>query len=223
MRYPQARILVFCKPPIPGQAKTRLIPALGAQGAADLHAELVRATLARAVRSELAPVELWVSAEPEHAFFQQMHAEFACAVLTQHGDDLGARMAQALETALADAEFAVLIGTDCPALDADYLAQACAALADRADRTDGADAVLGPAEDGGYVLIGLRRFDRRSGPRSDRGFDYSALFADIPWGTSAVLEQTRQRLAGLGWSVRELPALWDVDRPEDLPRLQSRL
>lgn len=200
MRYPQARILLFCKPPIPGQAKTRLIPALGAQGAADLHAELARAMLARAVRSELAPVELWASAVPEHAFFQRLRADFECALSTQHGGDLGARMAHALETTLADAEFVVLIGTDCPVLDEQYLAQACAALA------NGADVVLGPAEDGGYVLIGLRRFD-------------PAVFAGVSWGTPAVLEQTRQRCAGLAWSGVELKTLWDIDRPEDLATL----
>ena len=200
MRYPQARILVFCKPPIPGQAKTRLIPALGAHGAADLHAELPRATLTRAVRSDLASVELWASAAPEHEFFQCLRADFGCPLLTQCGDDLGTRMAQALDTTLASTEFAVLIGTDCPLLDENYLAQAFAALA------NGADAVLGPAEDGGYVLIGLKRFD-------------PAVFADIPWGGAEVLARTRARLAGLGWSVRELAMLWDVDRAEDLARM----
>lgn len=202
MRYPQARLLVFCKPPIPGRAKTRLIPALGAQGAAALHAELARATVARAVHSDLAPVQVWASAEPEHAFFQDLRAEFDCTVMIQRGDDLGARMADALETTLAHAEFAVLIGTDCPLLDANYLALACAALA------DGADAVLGPAEDGGYVLIGLRRFD-------------PALFTDIPWGGPEVLARTRARLANLGWTVRELATLWDVDRAEDIQRLPA--
>jgi rSAM/selenodomain-associated transferase 1 len=201
MRYPHARILVFCKPPIPGQAKTRLIPALGAEGAADLHAELARATVARAVCSRLAPVELWASASPEHPLFQRLCADHACVLQTQCGDDLGARMAQALETTLADADFAVLIGTDCPALDEHYLAEACAALA------NGADAVLGPAEDGGYVLIGLHRSD-------------PALFAGMAWGTSAVLAQTRRRLAALAWSVHELATLWDLDRPEDLERLR---
>jgi len=199
MRYPNARILVFCKPPIPGQAKTRLIPALGAEGAADLHAELARATVARAVYSRLAPVELWASTAPEHPFFQRLCADHACVLQTQCGDDLGARMAQALETTLADTDFAVLIGTDCPALDEHYLAEACAALA------NGADAVLGPAEDGGYVLIGLRRCD-------------PALFAGVAWGTSAVLAQTRRRFAALAWSVHELATLWDIDRPEDLER-----
>lgn len=202
MRYPRARILIFCKPPIPGQAKTRLIPALGAQCAADLHAELARATLMQTVHSDLAPVELWASAEPEHVFFQYMRATFGCELRHQHGNDLGARMAHALETTLVDAEFAVLIGTDCPALDTDYLAQACTALA------DGADAVLGPAEDGGYVLIGLRRFD-------------PTVFAGVTWGSPTVLAQTRRRLADLEWSMQELSVLWDVDRPEDLRRLQE--
>ena len=202
MRYPHARILVFCKPPIPGQAKTRLIPALGAEGASYLHAELARATVARAVRSALAPVELWASAAPEHAFFQHLRADFECGLLTQHGDDLGARLAHALKTTLADADFAVLIGTDCPALDEHYLAEACAALA------NGADAVLGPAEDGGYTLIGLRHMDKR-------------LFEGVAWGTDRVLSETRERLTALGWRWQELETLWDVDLPEDLERLMA--
>jgi hypothetical protein len=96
----------------------------------------------------------------------------------------------------------VLVGTDCPALTADYLAQAFALL------DGGADAVVGPAEDGGYILIGLRRTDKR-------------LFDGVAWGTASVLDETRARLAALGWSWQELETLWDVDRPEDLERLMS--
>jgi glycosyltransferase A (GT-A) superfamily protein (DUF2064 family) len=95
----------------------------------------------------------------------------------------------------------VLIGTDCPPLDGDYLARALAAMADR-------DAVLGPAEDGGYVLLGLWR----AAPE---------LFADMPWGTDRVAALTRQRMAALGWRWAELPMLWDLDRPEDLARYRA--
>lgn len=109
-------------------------------------------------------------------------------------------MNHALDQTLQLAEFTVLIGTDCPAMDCDYLESACAAL------VAGCDAVLGPAEDGGYVLTGLRRC-------------HSHLFEDIPWGTSDVLAQTRQRLDDLGWTRRELTTQWDVDHPRDLDRL----
>jgi glycosyltransferase A (GT-A) superfamily protein (DUF2064 family) len=96
---------------------------------------------------------------------------------------------------------AVLIGSDCPALRPSDLRAALRAL--RA----GADAVLSPAEDGGYPLIGLRRVSRR-------------LFDGVSWGSARVLEQTRRRLARLGWRWTELRTLWDVDRPEDVARLR---
>lgn len=202
MRYPDARILVFAKAPVPGYAKTRLIPVLGAQGAADLHAGFIRRTVALAVESRLAPVELWTSGDEEMNFFGAFQSVIGGLMHVQTGADLGARMSHALEQALEHADFAVLIGTDCPVLGYADLERACAALA------TGCDVVLGPAEDGGYVLIGLRR--------SDPG-----LFDSIAWGTPDVLRQTRERIHRLGWSCHELPFLWDVDRPEDLERLRT--
>lgn len=198
MRYPQGRIIVFAKAPEPGAVKTRLIPALGAEGAARLSARLIRDTLDRAGGCALAPVELHVSPDTAHPFFRSLAD---CPPLrAQQGADLGERMQAALAAALTGAGFAVLIGTDCPVLDCAYLEQACAALA------GGRDAVLGPADDGGYVLIGLRRADAR-------------LFAGVDWGSTRVLAQTRARLAALGWDGLELPTLWDLDRPADLDRL----
>ncbi|MGB7542815.1 MAG: TIGR04282 family arsenosugar biosynthesis glycosyltransferase, partial [Burkholderiales bacterium] len=114
--------------------------------------------------------------------------------------DLGERMQRALAAALARSERAILVGSDIPALSAQYLRDADRSLA------GGDDVVLGPAEDGGYVLIGLRRCDPE-------------LFREIPWGGPTVLAETRWRIARLGLRSRELPALWDVDRPEDLERL----
>lgn len=202
VRFPAGRILVFAKAPVPGYAKTRLIPVLGAQGAADLQARFIRRTVALAVDSGLAPVDLWVCGTDGLALFDEFRAAVDGRIHHQTGADLGARMAQALARTLDAAEFAVLIGTDCPLMDAAHLARACTALA------QGRDCVLGPAEDGGYVLIGLRRPAGR-------------LFADVAWGTSAVLAQTRERLRSLGLSCTELPVLWDVDEPEDLVRLES--
>jgi rSAM/selenodomain-associated transferase 1 len=198
-RYPNGRILVFAKAPEPGAVKTRLIPSLGAAGAAALAARCILNTVAMARDCQAAPVELHVSPDIRHPFFQALPD--APPLSPQHGDDLGERMHGALAAALADAEFALLIGTDCPALGCDYLRQACAALA------EGRDAVLGPAEDGGYVLIGVRR-------------SVPALFDGVEWGSDRVLEQTRQRLVELGWKCLELPTLWDLDRPEDLARLK---
>lgn len=200
MQYPQGRILIFAKAPVPGYTKTRLIPALGAQGAADLQAKLIRKTVDMAVETDLAQVQLWTCGDEERALFDEYYAAVKGEIHNQYGNDLGARMENALAQTLGVAEFAVLIGTDCPAMGCDYLESACEALA------TGCDAVLGPAEDGGYVLIGLRR-------------NHSHLFENIPWSTADVLSQTRQRLDDLEWSRPELATLWDVDHPKDLKRL----
>jgi rSAM/selenodomain-associated transferase 1 len=118
--------------------------------------------------------------------------------------DLGARMQRAFESALALSPRAILVGSDIPALSPRYLRDADQALG------RGDDAAIGPAEDGGYVLIGLSRCDPE-------------LFRDIPWGRPEVLAETRRRLAALSWRSSELPVLWDVDRPEDLERLPEGL
>lgn len=199
-RYPQGRLLVFTRPPHPGHVKTRLIPALGAAGAASLHARLTTRTLRLVTSCDLAPAQVWLSPTPERADHDDWPTDFPGERHRQQGDDLGQRMAHALDHALAGAAFAVLIGSDCPALDADYLDRACAALA------GGSDAVLGPAEDGGYVLIGLRRQD-------------PSLFEGIAWGGDRVYADTCARLQALGWCHQALPTLWDLDRPADLPRL----
>jgi rSAM/selenodomain-associated transferase 1 len=192
-----AAILVFARAPNPGEVKTRLIPALGADGAARLHLELVDRVLGEASRVEGARLELWCSAR--HALLQECAERHGAGLCEQSGSDLGERMANALDRALLDSDRAVLVGSDVPGLDARYLRNALGAL-------DHSPVVLGPAEDGGYVLVGLRR----SAP---------ALFDGVAWGTAGVLAQTRERLAGLGLRWHELEPLWDVDRPEDLARL----
>lgn len=204
MQFPRSRLLLFAKAPVPGTVKTRLIPALGEAGATRLHARLVEHALALAVAagSGLAPVELWCAPATDHPFFAASAATHPVRLCSQRGADLGERMHHALATALEEAESAVLMGSDCPAIDGGYLAQAFVAL------EDGADLVLGPAADGGYVLVGLRR-------------PQPALFRHIPWGGAEVLARTRERAHSLGLTVRELPELWDVDRPEDLARLRS--
>lgn len=200
MIHPDGRILVFAKAPVPGQVKTRLMPALGAQACARLQRRLVLHTLATATRANLAEVELWCSPGARHRFFASCARRFGLRLKTQHGHDLGTRMWHALSAATLDRRFAVLIGCDCPARSATDLAQACQALA--TDRP----VVLQPAEDGGYTLVGCRG-------------QPPAVFTDIDWGTAGVLAQTRSRLRALGCSWNELPALWDVDTPEDLRRL----
>jgi rSAM/selenodomain-associated transferase 1 len=204
MRYPNARILIFAKAPEPGFAKTRLIPALGAQGAADLYGRLLEFTVQQVVEADLCPIELWCAPDSRHPFFQQLAAHEALTLQVQQGEDLGDRMCHGAETALRTVKMVVLIGADCPLMSAAHLQQALDWL------STGEDAVLGPAEDGGYVLLGLKRNDPR-------------LFSGISWGSGKVLDCTRARLKELGWGWQELPELWDLDRPADLKRLPPSL
>ena len=193
-------MIVFAKAPQPGAVKTRLVPLLGAEGAAALHAKLVKRTLDTVRAAALKPVELHCAPDIEDPFFRFCDGQYGVILEPQASGDLGARMLCAFGKALATHARALLIGTDCPALTARHLRQA-----DRALR-EGADAVCVPCEDGGYALIGLTRVDAR-------------LFEGIIWGGESVMADTRARLKQLGWTWRELETLWDVDRPEDYQRL----
>jgi len=198
------RVMVFARAPTPGEAKTRLIPALGETGAAALHRRLAMHCLRAARDSRLGPVELWCAPGTGDPFFLECERRLGASLHPQGEGDLGTRMRRAFESALARGRRAILVGSDIPALSARYLRDA-----DRALRR-GDDAVIGPAEDGGYALIGLSRCDPE-------------LFREIPWGGPEVLAETRRRLAALSWRSSELPVLWDVDRPEDLERLPEGL
>mgnify|MGYP006170812589 FL=1 len=197
MKYSDARILVFCKAPVPGEVKTRLIPALGDQGACDLHIELATHILDVVQAAQLAPVQLWCAPDTNHAFFTERHE---VSLYQQTGQDLGERMHRAFVSALADpgVNRVILIGADCPTIDDNYMDTALGKLEDH-------DAVIGPAEDGGYGLIGLTK------PNAD-------YFQDITWGTGTVCEDTCRRFnkADINWA--QLPRIWDVDRPEDVAR-----
>lgn len=194
-----ANIAVFARAPVPGQAKTRLIPALGADGAAALQRQLIERTLATACSVPGARVTLWVAGGSDHPFIAATAARFGIAVAAQSGADLGERMHRAF---VATAAPLVLIGTDCPQLAAGDLTAAALALS-------GHDVVIQPASDGGYVLIALR--DPR--PR---------LFTSIDWGGPLVLQQTRERVAELGLRCLLRPTLDDLDTPADLQRALDR-
>jgi hypothetical protein len=195
-------VIVFARAPIPSAVKTRLIPLLGAEGAAALHARLVKRTLQTARAAAFRQVELHGTPGIDDPFFRFCAAYYSAAPVAQAEGDLGTRMLAAFESALAHRPRALLVGSDCPALTARHLR-----AADRALR-DGADAAFVPCEDGGYALIGLQRVEAR-------------LFAGIEWGAETVMAETRKRLRELGWRWRELETLWDVDRPEDYERLTS--
>lgn len=192
------RVIVFAKAPVAGAAKTRLIPALGAAGAARLHERLVDRTLETARAAGLGPVELCCAPDSAQPFFASRAARFGVLLTEQGVGDLGERMHRALAAGLP----ALLIGADCPAMTPEYLRDASTALA------DGYDAALGPAEDGGYVLLAAGRIRPE-------------VFARIRWGGPDVMEEQRARLRALGWRWTELAPLWDVDRPDDLARLRD--
>jgi uncharacterized protein len=197
-------VLVFAKAPTPGYAKTRLIPVLGAEGAAALHARLIKHTLNKVCQAGFRAVHLY-GTPADDDFLRHCAARYGADLVPQSEGDLGARMCAALTHTLAASTSAILIGTDCPALTTDDLRRALCAL------ERGNDAVFAPAEDGGYALVALRRCDPR-------------LFDGISWGTPVVMEETRERLRALAWTWEELDLLWDVDTPSDYERLlASRL
>ncbi|WP_018868580.1 MULTISPECIES: TIGR04282 family arsenosugar biosynthesis glycosyltransferase [unclassified Thioalkalivibrio] len=188
------RVLVFARAPDPGRTKTRLIPALGAEGAARLHERLLEHALD--VARQVAPdhVELWCTPDTDHPFLERCAERFGCSLHSQVGDDLGARMCHALE---AGPFPALVMGSDAPTLGVGDLVAARSALA------GGQDVVVIPALDGGYVLLAAAR-------------PVPELFEAIEWGSDWVLEQTRERARAQGLVWAELEARADIDRPEDL-------
>lgn len=209
----RACLVVFTRYPQPGKAKTRLIPALGAAGAAALQRQMTECTLRqvqRAVNLRPLAVEIWFAGtdSPDALETDRQHMQewlgATWVYQPQAAGDLGTRMAHAFQTAFGKGnQRVVTIGTDCPGLDANKLLQAFQLLHTH-------DLVLGPATDGGYYLIGLRRF-------------VPELFTGIAWSTEQVLPQTIAIAERLGLSIGYLEALTDIDRPEDLPLWQSTL
>jgi uncharacterized protein len=197
--YPDSCLLQFAKAPLQGRVKTRLQPALGETGSLQLHCALVDYQFRIHQASAILNLELWCSAE--HDFFHQLVEGTGVPLVEQQGYDLGERMANAFARRLGAFNRVIIVGSDCPAINGEYITQALEAL-------DDVPAVFGPAMDGGYVLIGLNRLN-------------PALFFDIPWGTGEVMAMTRNRLNSLGWAWKELPALSDIDRPEDLVELSN--
>ena len=199
MRRKNLRLVIFTRYPQPGQAKTRLIPALGPEGAARLQRDMTEHLLATVdprvaagdldltvcyTGGDLDDLKTWIGPERDYR--------------DQGPGDLGARMHRAFTTTLqAPTDAALIVGTDCPEITAEIIEQAFAALTSH-------DVVYGPAHDGGYYLVGLRRPDL-------------SLFEPIDWGTDRVLASSLEQARAAGLSVALLPTLTDIDRPEDLP------
>lgn len=194
-------LIIFAKAPVAGQAKTRLIPALGAEGAARLADRLLAHTLQQALALPVERLELCVSPNEQHPAFERARAAAPERLnITLQGEgDLGQRMHRALSRVLSQHTRALLIGTDAPALDTAMLGQAAQALAQH-------PAVFVPALDGGYALVGLTR-------------PAPALFQDMVWSTAQVMQDTRSRARQLGLSWIELPPVADMDEPGDLIHL----
>jgi rSAM/selenodomain-associated transferase 1 len=201
--FSDVRVLFFAKAPVAGRVKTRFISELGSEGALALHKQLIQLTWQRISEGSRWPIELWMSESGEEGWFSRLCARDQMFV--QHGVDLGERMSFALNQALQRAPYVLVVGADCVSLDTDYLLDAIMRL------KAGASVVLGPAEDGGYVLLGVSHHVPQQ------------VFLNIDWGSERVLQQTRARLMASGIQWQELALRWDVDVPADLPRLSDLL
>lgn len=190
------RLIIFAKAPQAGLAKTRLIPALGAAGAAQLARRMLAETLTTALAANVGVVELCLTPAPTDAAWQGFNWPTEVQLSAQGEGDLGQRLARATRRSLALGCPLMLIGTDCPELTVELLRAAAAQLLSH-------DSVLHPTYDGGYALLGVQH-------------DNPRVFADIHWSTASVAASTRERIAELGWSLAEGARLHDVDTPDDL-------
>jgi rSAM/selenodomain-associated transferase 1 len=213
------RLIIFTRYPVPGKTKTRLIPALGEQGAADLHSRMAEYTLLNLLTlgcdqsleigiyysgGDRTLMQNWL--DPIISSFSENHSHSRINLIFYHaqmGEDLGKRMQGAFENGFKNKiEKIIIIGTDCPDLSPHLIEETFWAL-------NSQDVVLGPARDGGYYLIGLSQ-------------SFPMLFNDIDWGSDRVLAQTKKIIEQEQLSVYDLPVLTDVDRPDDLYIWQSK-
>lgn len=195
------RTVIFAKAPVPGFAKTRLIPVLGTEGAARLAKRMLETTVAQALAANIGTVELCVTPAIDDPAWKSISLPPGIDYSSQGEGDLGTRMARAAERVIAHGESVLLIGTDSPELDASRLRHAAALLHE-------GDATIFSAADGGYILLGLNRF-------------HPLLFKGISWSTDTVAFATLCRIGQLGWSVRNGPMLHDIDEPDDLKWLPA--
>ena len=204
--YPDTAIIIFAKEPVPGKVKTRLIPALGGNNAARLYEQMFEHVINTIVASQLAEAYLYVTPESNRQYFQKRASCKDLQIRIQQGKDLGQKMFNALNETLNHYKRAVLIGTDCPFLDAAHLHQAIAALA--INQANNNTMVFTPALDGGYVLVGASKICRE-------------VFDTIDWGTARVMSQTRTAMKNKQIQWQELDSLQDIDRPEYLSSLSQ--
>jgi rSAM/selenodomain-associated transferase 1 len=210
---PPLRVALMAKAPVPGLAKTRLAPALGAAGAAALAEALLRHAVAQASAAAPGRVTLWAAPDAGHPVFAALAQQHGLALAVQPATpDLGARMAAVFKAGFAAGPGPLLLmGSDIPALDAATLQAAAWAL-------QAHPVVFVPALDGGYALVGLHHDATGRHPGL-----LAALFEGMVWSTATVMADTRARLAALGVVAAELPAVPDIDEPADLAHLPPAL
>lgn len=198
IRY-QCTVQVFSKAPVPGTVKTRLLPVVNETDAAQIYRGLIERTLDTVSAAGNLGVQLWCTPVVDHPFFLECREKYDLDLHLQTGGNIGERMQAALKETLWGDNSVLVIGCDCPELQAHDLSTAWDKL------RSGYDVVLGPSEDGGYYLIGMNEL-------------HPKLFRGIHWGGPTVLEETRKRSEKLGLSCYELPLRWDVDDADDLAR-----
>jgi rSAM/selenodomain-associated transferase 1 len=191
-------IAILAKAPIEGYAKTRLIPLLGAKGAAELQRRMIKRTVQVAVAAGTGPVSLWCAPNCRHETFRMLAAAHPIELHEQPETDLGRRMLRAFEV-LTPHHPLIVIGTDCPVLRAAHLIESAGCL--QAER----DVVFLPTEDGGYLLVGAQK-------------PWAMLFDGVSWGSSGVMRETRERARNIGLRISEPETVWDIDTPEDYQR-----
>jgi rSAM/selenodomain-associated transferase 1 len=196
-------IAIFARAPVPGEAKTRLIPELGAERAAEIAAQLVRLTVELVTEFWPGEVYLYGAPDAEHPLFRKLANELHVHLRPQHAGDLGARMALALDELIGVHEAGAIIGCDVPHCPWHVIEQAYELLAKGRN-------VIGPAEDGGYYFIGLQAAT-------------PGMFSELSWGAPTVLEQTLARAGDAGIELEQLPRLRDVDTYADLVAVAREL
>jgi rSAM/selenodomain-associated transferase 1 len=204
--YPDTAIILFAREPILGKVKTRLIPVLGVNNAARLYDQMLRHTINTVVDIDLAAIYLYITPESDPQYFHSMALKNNFQLRIQQGNNLGVKMFNALDQTLKQYKRAVLIGTDCPFLDADDLNEAIISLDTAQPHKN--TMVFSPAQDGGYVLVGASRVCQE-------------VFQDIEWGTEKVMSQTRSVLEYKQIQWRELNKQQDIDTCEDLSALSQ--
>lgn len=197
------QLILFVRSPEPGKCKTRLIPLLGRTATTELYKKLVKHSLKQLSSLHNIDIALYVYPDTEHEFIQELRKTFDISILPQAGADLGERMHNAVNESLKHYQQCVLIGSDCPEIDANYIDSAFSALKNN-------DLVFGPASDGGYVLIGNSSLTPE-------------VFRNIAWSTDQVLQQSLHISHTMGYRHQLLKTLWDIDNPDDYIQHHQRI